>query len=75
MCPTAIFVAQKLLEIISITATEVDRSEADTIEVIGDRIFADAKLISSLIGLALGEMEELYLLLQREMAASRALRS
>ena len=75
MCPTAIFVAQKLLEIISITATEVDRSEADTIEVIGDRIFADAKLISSLIGLAPGEMEELYLLLRREMAASRALRS
>ena len=75
MSPTAIFVAQKLLEIISITATEVDRSEADTIEVIGDRIFADAKLISSLIGLAPGEMEELYLLLRREMAASRALRS
>ncbi len=75
MSPNAILVAQKLLEIISLTAAEVDRSEADTMEVIGDRIFANAKLVSTLIGLAPGEIEELYLLLQRETTASRAPRS
>jgi len=75
MSPTAILIAQKLFEIISLTASDVRRSEADTIEMIGDRIFADAKLVSTLIGLAPGEMEELYSLLRREMAASRAPRS
>ncbi len=75
MSPTAILLAQQLLEIISLTAAEVGRSQADTIDVLGDRIFADAKLVSTLIGLAPGEMEELYFLLLREMAASRAPRS
>ncbi|HVN88925.1 MAG TPA: hypothetical protein VMT61_03840 [Candidatus Binataceae bacterium] len=75
MSPTAILIAQKLFEIISLTASDVRRSEADTIEMIGDRIFADAKLVSTLIGLAPGEMEELYSLLRRGMAASRAPRS
>ncbi len=54
MSPTAILVAQKLLEIISITAAEVARSEADTMEVIGDCIFADAKLVSMLIRVGTG---------------------
>ena len=75
MSPTIIAMAEKLWQLIGITAHEGCRCEEQVMRMLADSISADLELASALKTLTLPEEEEIATLLWREIAANRAPRS